>query len=965
MNNDFYAADRNANDQQRTRRLPDQPRYQARSSRNSNRGSQGNSRSNTIPQRSGNLRSGNQGRNHTRRKDNRTTNNKMPGGRRSSGRHGRGRRNNAGHGAGATNDPLLNSLNILIGSEDDADDEYVETPAVASTRKLRNPNTVANRDTNVPTGPRNGPSQRSSGGHMTGIEQGRGGQQRGGRPGRGGQSTGSVKWCIHCDRGNHNTDECWKLKALQNANQASRMEIDGEPSLSHCPICDGSNHIPEECFHRGKPKCTNCNRFGHVAEACRKPPKNGQRSKQGRSSTNDDHMVGANPFGITNGEVISRAAVQHSNAQTQELAVSSNPAPLTSLQDVSQSIDLHSLIAKHVAKVDKVEVIVPQSGQFVLSPDRPLYDKEGDLVWNGGVAITDGDYQQIVHLPQSSVPEQVMRIPTTVSSIPQFGSYQPIPQPITINLINNITTNSHNNTTVNHQGFVTPTARVDEVEDEVNDDEASEEELGGHNDEEEADQDACHVNLSNAKSSNSKNKMADGPQNLMHSYWQTQNAALAPPPSAGHTGSPAESQQSSTELQHQTAFNPRLQEKYLNLLSQVEQKANHASVSFDQLIAMSMANASTSTLPPVSMPSVSAASHKAMAGSPLRRPTPQHRNPTTSTFTPLKHDRENDESEVEQPPLKKPKFSSTAMEVAMHVNGGNIFAASAHLEAQDSGEPTPRSLRSLRETTSVLDPLPPAQTPARLTLTQAQPTSLLASTPSPIQAQSTSTRFTSRSKRSHTMFEEVENVDDVPTPAPSKPQRPSCAKSSAASSLPAPSSHKRKRSFEIGDEHDQHYQLSPPSRQVAEPQDAQDVSPPTLKRARIGVPLEELQVPGSFPQELLHKLGDHRPGKPSIVKLLYPPGQIRRHISPLSPKRTPRVSRPQAQHAHQPSLERAPMPIPRRPALSPKPVSGDHQPQVAVAGDVRQSDAAGTFGAIASSVGGVLRGAYRWYTGTA
>lgn len=43
----------------------------------------------------------------------------------------------------------------------------------------------------------------------------------------------------------------------------------GKKNFPPCKICEIPNHRTKDCWHKGKPKCDNCKRFGHIAKYCR------------------------------------------------------------------------------------------------------------------------------------------------------------------------------------------------------------------------------------------------------------------------------------------------------------------------------------------------------------------------------------------------------------------------------------------------------------------------------------------------------------------------------------------------------------------------------------------------------------------------------------------------------------------------------------------------------------------------
>ena len=54
--------------------------------------------------------------------------------------------------------------------------------------------------------------------------------------------------------------------------QEKNEKGDGKGSKGHmCTICFQDNHATEDCFHKGKPKCNNCRKFGHKAADCWSP----------------------------------------------------------------------------------------------------------------------------------------------------------------------------------------------------------------------------------------------------------------------------------------------------------------------------------------------------------------------------------------------------------------------------------------------------------------------------------------------------------------------------------------------------------------------------------------------------------------------------------------------------------------------------------------------------------------------
>ncbi|TQD85937.1 hypothetical protein C1H46_028483 [Malus baccata] len=77
-------------------------------------------------------------------------------------------------------------------------------------------------------------------------------------------------------QGNHSKGKKnWKSMSRKWENNTRQPERQGEITegvKQKCKICDKAHH--GECWFKGKPKCHNCNRFGHVVRDCHQPKKN-------------------------------------------------------------------------------------------------------------------------------------------------------------------------------------------------------------------------------------------------------------------------------------------------------------------------------------------------------------------------------------------------------------------------------------------------------------------------------------------------------------------------------------------------------------------------------------------------------------------------------------------------------------------------------------------------------------------
>ena len=75
------------------------------------------------------------------------------------------------------------------------------------------------------------------------------GRGRGGR-GRGGRWTQSTKWCTHCQRNTHTTEECWSKKRSHDDDDDN--DTDKDKKDQKCWHCGESGHIQRNCSIREK-----------------------------------------------------------------------------------------------------------------------------------------------------------------------------------------------------------------------------------------------------------------------------------------------------------------------------------------------------------------------------------------------------------------------------------------------------------------------------------------------------------------------------------------------------------------------------------------------------------------------------------------------------------------------------------------------------------------------------------------